>query len=151
MTSGAPAAAGPGTLSIATRFGRLDADWNAVVHFPSGLPGFEHCRQFVVLSSPTLGELRALHALDGGALFFAVDPRAVLPDYRAEPGPRDRARLGAAAGECLLWLALVTFGPDGASEANLRAPVVINPRTMIGIQSLPHGTLYPLRHPVALP
>ena len=51
----------------------------------------------------------------------------------------------------MLWLALLTITEQGSAFANLRAPVVINPETMTGVQVIPQDTVYPLRHPVALP
>jgi flagellar assembly factor FliW len=91
--------------------------------------------------------LRRLHAIEGTeASFLAIDPRAVLEGYRCELGAADRRRLGAGDDEPLLWLALVMADPSGALTVNLRAPIVINPRTMTGQQVLPHNCLYPLRH-----
>ena len=46
----------------------------------------------------------------------------------------------------LLWLSLVSVEPNGAVSVNLRAPIVINPKTMMEQQVLPHDCLYPLRH-----
>ena len=46
---------------------------------------------------------------------------------------------------CYGWR-LVTVEQGGAVSVNLRAPIVINPGTMMGQQVLPHDCLYPLRH-----
>ena len=45
-----------------------------------------------------------------------------------------------------MWLAIVMVEATGALTVNLRAPIVINPKTMTGQQVLPHNCLYPLRH-----
>jgi flagellar assembly factor FliW len=117
------------------------------VTFPDGIPGFESCRRWVVMAAETATPLRRLHAIDGiEASFLAIDPRAVLEGYRCELSAADRLRLGAKENEPLLWLALVMMDPNGALTVNLRAPIVINPRTMTGQQVLPHNCLYPLRH-----
>jgi flagellar assembly factor FliW len=117
------------------------------VTFPDGIPGFESCRHWVVMAADGSSVLRRLHAIDGAeASFLAIEPRSVLEGYRCDLSAADRRRLGAADGEPLLWLALVTLEPSGALTANLRAPIVINPRTMTGQQVLPHDCLYPLRH-----
>ena len=90
--------------------------------------------------------------MDGpAASFLAVDPRVVLPAYRAELGAADRLRLGAAEDQQLLWLALVTMDAGQGPSVNLRAPIVVNPARMLGCQVMPHNSLYPLRHPLALP
>lgn len=121
------------------------------VTFPDGIPGFEACRHWVVMAAEAATPLRRLHAIDGtDASFLAIDPRSVLEGYRCELSAADRLRLGAREDEPLLWLALVMMESSGALTVNLRAPIVINPRTMTGQQVLPHNCLYPLRH-VLLP
>jgi flagellar assembly factor FliW len=121
------------------------------VTFPDGIPGFEACRHWVVMAADAATPLRRLHAIDGtDASFLAIDPRSVLEGYRCELSAADRLRLGAREDEPLLWLALVMMESSGALTVNLRAPIVINPRTMTGQQVLPHNCLYPLRH-VLLP
>ena len=37
---------------------------------------------------------------------------------------------------------------DERPTVNLRAPIVINPQTMVGYQLMPSNSLYPLRHPL---
>jgi flagellar assembly factor FliW len=117
------------------------------VTFPAGIPGFEACRRWVVLAAEGQTPLRRLHAVDGTeASFLALDPRQVLEGYRCELSDADRTRIGADANTPLLWLSLVSIEPSGAVSVNLRAPIVINPKTMMGQQVLPHDCLYPLRH-----
>jgi flagellar assembly factor FliW len=136
---------------IDTPFGTFPVDDHSVIEFADGLPGFEHTRKFVLLSSPELAPLHLLHHVDGpAASFLAVDPRLVLPAYRAVLGATDRARLGAADDDSLLWLALVTMDAGQGPSVNLRAPIVVNPARMLGFQVMPHNSLYPLRHPLAL-
>ena len=118
------------------------------VTFPDGIPGFESCRQ--------LGR-------HGGRRGHAAAPaardrrrRRVVPGHRSARGARaaigaiSARRIAAASAptddEPLLWLAIVMMEPSGALTVNLRAPIVINPRTMTGQQVLPHNCLYPLRH-----
>jgi flagellar assembly factor FliW len=117
------------------------------VTFPNGIPGFESCRHWVVLAAEGHTPLRRLHAVDGvEASFLAIDPRQVLEGYRCDLSDHDRSRIGAAPASPLLWLALVNVEPNGAVTVNLRAPIVINPQSMMGQQVLPHDCLYPLRH-----
>lgn len=124
-----------------------DITVSEAVTFPDGIPGFESCRRWVVMAAEDATALRRLHALDGpDASFLAIDPRMVLDGYRCELSTTDRRRLGAADNEPLVWLALVMMENNGALTVNLRAPIVINPRTMTGQQVLPHNCLYPLRH-----
>jgi flagellar assembly factor FliW len=141
----------PGRIRVKTRFGEFEADPRDILNFPDGLPGFEQCHRFVVLSSMTMAPLQCLHAVDGpDATFLAVDPRLVLAKYRCVLGPGDMARLGADDPSLLLWLALVAVDEKGEATVNLRAPVVVNPRRMTGFQVVPSNSLYPLRHPLTV-
>lgn len=140
-----------GVRSVTTGFGTFEVDEADVLTFPQGLPGFEPCHHFVVISSSEIAPLQCLHGLDDPpASFVAIDPRLVIADYRAVLPDADRDRLGAAEGAPLVWLALVTLGADGHATVNLRAPVVIDAVRMVGCQVAPHESLYSLRHALAL-
>jgi flagellar assembly factor FliW len=140
-----------GRVRVNTRFGEFEADPRDILSFPDGMPGFEQCHRFVVLSSMTMAPLQCLHAVDGPpATFLAVDPRLVLPKYRCVLSAGDLARLGADESGVLLWLALVTVDDSGEATVNLRAPVVVNPSRMTGFQVVPSNSLYPLRYPLAV-
>jgi flagellar assembly factor FliW len=134
---------------VTTRFGTFAIDPSSVIQFPEGLPGFEQSRRFVLISSNEVAPLHVLHAVDGSdASFLAVDPRFVLDSYRTTVAFGDRVKIGAAEDTPLVWLVLVATDGEAAS-VNLRAPIVINPATMVGFQVMPHNSLYPLRHPLA--
>jgi flagellar assembly factor FliW len=138
-------------IRVTTDLGDFDADARDILDFPDGLPGFEPCRRFVVLSSTSVAPLQCLHAVDGPpATFLAIDPRVVLPKYRCVLGPGDLARLGASDTTLLLWLALVAVDEAGQATVNLRAPVVINPDRMVGFQLVPTNSVYPLRYPLTV-
>jgi flagellar assembly factor FliW len=118
-----------------------------VVTFPAGLPGFEECRNFVLLATEGEAPLHYLSAIDGPeASFLVIDPRQVQAGYKCELTDTDARRLGVTADATLVWLALVTIESQGTVTVNLRAPVVINPTLMIGHQVIPHQGTYPVRH-----
>jgi flagellar assembly factor FliW len=122
-------------LEVATPFGAFSADAAGVVTFAAGLPGFERCRRFVLVSAPALAPFTCLHGLDAPhPSFLTLDPGRAVPGYAVTLSAADRRRLGAD-GEPLLWLAVARLDSDGAS-VNLRAPIVINPTRLLGVQVL---------------
>jgi flagellar assembly factor FliW len=140
-----------GTRPITTGFGTFVVDAADILSFPQGLPGFESCRHFVLVSSPEIAPLQCLHGVDEApASFIAIDPRLVVPDYPCALADADRDRIGAAKDAPLVWLALATLDADGRATVNLRAPVVIDPASMAGCQVMPHDSLYSLRHRLPL-
>ncbi len=135
-------------FTVDTQFGTFEVSEGDVVTFPRGIPGFEQRRRFVLLSNESLAPLRCLQAVDGGDAFLAVDPRAVLPDYECALGSDQRTQLDAEAETPLVWLVLVSLGGEDVPTANLRAPVVINPVSMLGGQFVINEDL-PVRHELA--
>ena len=139
----------PKTANAAVAPASTDSSATApeVIAFPKGIPGFEACRGFVLIAPEGETLVQCLRSVEGpAASFLVIDPRRAMPGYRCELSKADRERLRAAADAPLLWLALVTIDEDGTIAVNLRAPVVINPATMLGAQVIPHQCLYPLRH-----
>lgn len=138
-----------GATRVDTAFGTFDVAADQIVTFPAGLPGFEECRRFVVLSSRELEPFQCLQSVEGpSASFLAVDPRRAFPGYRCVLSDVDRARLGDPDETELVWLAVVTV-LDDSTVVNLRAPVVVNPARMLGYQLMPSNSLYPLRFDLA--
>ncbi len=139
-------------IAIETRFGRFDVREESVITFAEGLPGFDQCRRFVLLSSEDLAPLWCLQGLDAPEpSFLAVDPNLVLSRYRRTLTDADRARLGSHDQD-LIWFALVALGEDEGGDAvvNLRAPIVINPDRMAGIQIVQQRGNYQINHPLAI-
>ena len=134
---------------VETAFGTFDVSTDEIIAFPAGVPGFEECRRFVVLSSRELDPFQCLQSVEGpSASFLAVDPRRALPDYRCVISDVDRARLGEPDETSLVWFAVVTV-LDDQTLVNLRAPIVVNPTRMLGYQLMPSNSLYPLRFELA--
>ncbi len=103
MTAAQGEGAAPDVLRLYTHFGAFNLKTDDVIAFPSGLPGFEADRRFVLLSAPTYEPVQCLQSIDAASpSFLVVDPRRVLPDYRARlnqsdlDAPRGRRRDVAA-------------------------------------------------------
>ncbi len=141
-----PAANQP--LSIETRFGTFAANTADVVTMVDGMPGFERCRRFVVVAVSAIEPFACFQGLDAPRpSFLAIDPHLVEPRYRELLTAADRKRLDAADDDTLLWLVLVHLDAE-TPTVNLRAPIVINPRRMLGLQVLPPDSPYTIDHPL---
>jgi flagellar assembly factor FliW len=124
---------------IQTRFGEFHVPRPDIVTFPEGLPGFEQCRRFVLIVADELSPLSCLQALDTPfPSFLAANPRTIAPDYPTEPTEGDRFLLGVRSGDRLLWLTVLTLELQRVT-ANLKAPIVINTRQMVGRQLILDG------------
>jgi flagellar assembly factor FliW len=124
---------------------------DAIVTFPDGLPGFEATRQYVLVTSEALHPFTLVQGIgDGAPSFLAIDPARIDGAYAPALSAGDAHRLGAADGQPLLWLALVTAAAGAPVEAtvNLRAPLAINPAAMVGIQVIDGDASYRFDHPL---
>ena len=119
--------------------------------FATGLPGFPGPRAFTLTSwGDEDGPYRVLvDVADPQVRFLVVPPQVFFPDYAVEldDAVAGKVHLDDAA-DCLL-LVIVTLGrtPQEAT-ANLLGPVVVNLRTLEGVQAVladtEHGTRVPL-------
>jgi len=137
-------------VEIDTRFGKCAALAADVVTIAEGVPGFERCRRYVLATSADITPFTCVHGLDDSRpSFLAIDPRLVVDGYAQTLDAVQRQRLDATTDEPLLWLSLVRTDGDRAT-VNLRAPIVINPRRMLGLQVIPADSAYALDHPLPI-
>lgn len=138
-------------MTVETRFGTFQAAEHDVIQIPGGVPAFEGCTRYVLVSGPDIQPFNCLQGLDAPSpSFLVIDPRLVEPAYRAALSAMDARRLESVDGEPLLYLAIVHLAASGEASVNLRAPIVINPRRMVAIQALPHDSGYRHDHPLRL-
>jgi len=130
-------------------FGTLEFDEDSAIDFPQGMPGFAGERRFLPVELPQHHPLIFLQSLATPGLCFPTVPAAAIePGYRAQFSAADLAALGLehapAKGE-VLCLAVIAIAEDGIT-ANLLAPVVVNPATRRGVQSIQDPRRYSHQH-----
>jgi flagellar assembly factor FliW len=136
------------------RFGPLEYDATAAIEFPSGVPGFDGQRRFVLVEQAALAPLVFLQSLETPDLCFpAVPAGAIDSQYQLEVPREDLELLGMdparqpVVGSEVLCLAIVA-AEAGALTANLLAPVVINLSLRVGVQAVRSDARYSHRHPL---
>lgn len=130
-----------------TRFGRLSVAEEARVYFPEGLLGFGSYREYVLLPATTEGgPLYWLQSCQAPELAFAVcRAEAIVPGYRVKLPPEELAAVESAEpGEVGVFL--IVHRDRGDLVANLRGPVIINPRKRLGKQVVINDARVPLRY-----
>ena len=124
-----------------TRFGRIDVETDDVLHFPSGIPGLEGCREWALLADATNDALGWLQSTNRSDIAIAVvSPRRFVPDYqiripRSELTPLRLSDIGQAQ-----VLVVVAQGSRSLT-LNLKAPIVINLEARTGRQVVASGDL----------
>lgn len=133
--------------AITKQFGELEYTPDSALTFPRGLPGFEDCRQFVLLDQPDFSPLVHMQSLETPELcFLALPVRTVDEAYEIALSPEDREAAGLGdldePGRATLDLALLSVATDGRLTANLLAPIVINLTTRQAVQAVRGDTRY---------
>jgi flagellar assembly factor FliW len=129
-------------------FGTVPYELDSVLEFPEGLPGFEQKRRFLPIQAPDTEPLIFLQSAEDPSLCFVTLPiLAVEPAYRLDMEDADKELIGLAPGHPpqigrdVLCLTIVSIRESGPT-ANLLAPVVVNLRNRLAVQSVAAGSTY---------
>lgn len=136
---------------LSSRFGVLEIDEQRVLTFPSGVLGFPESQRYVILDHDTEVPFKWLQSLDEPALAFVImDPDLFLGEaYRVNVSEDALAEIQGKSGEALSIAVILTIPSDdpGRITANLRGPLLMNPRTRL-CKQLVLSDDYPTRHPL---
>jgi flagellar assembly factor FliW len=122
-----------------TRFGSLKISQSDRICFATGLPGFEDCRDWVLLAYRPESELGWLQSTVWPDLAVpVVNPRVYVPSYDVRLDPAELSPLGLDSPADAQILAIVARHGDFLT-LNLKAPLAINLRRQLGRQVLNNG------------
>lgn len=135
---------------VSTRFGNLEVPDDTLLTFPSGILGFPDWTRYVILDHDTEAPFKWLHCVEQRDLAFVIlDPALFKPDYQIQVTTESLAEIGATDVSDLTVAVILTIPSDDplGITANLRGPLVMNPRTRSCKQlvlSVDCPTRYPL-------
>jgi len=119
-----------------------------VITFPQGLIGFENFKNFLLLELKEYEPFLWLLSLEEKRLKFPLlEPGSFYPKYQPEISKEDLKSLGAKDTKELRVYCLVSVG-NGRVTANMRGPVLINPKRRLAKQVILSKPSYPLRYPL---
>ncbi|RPH82003.1 MAG: flagellar assembly protein FliW [Nitrospiraceae bacterium] len=133
-----------------TRFGTLSVPAETLLTFPSGLLGFSEWTRYVMLDHDTDAPFKWLHCVEEASLAFVViDPALFNPSYQITISSEARFEVGGNETDELSLVVILTIPSDDPSAvtANLRGPLLMNPRTRL-CKQLVLTEDYPTRYPV---
>lgn len=135
---------------VTRQFGRLTYEESATVHFPSGLPGFERLRRFLLIENPPLAFLQSIES--PSLCFLAAPVESIDSGYQLSLTTEDLRILDLEnvprIGKEVACLAILSPAENGSWTANLLAPVVIQAATRRAVQAVRMDARYSHRHPV---
>ncbi|MCS6291578.1 MAG: flagellar assembly protein FliW [Nitrospira sp.] len=133
-----------------TRFGNCDVRPDSVLTFPNGILGFPDCRRYVIFDHDTDAPFKWLQSLDEPGLAFVIlDPATFHPEYDVQVPHEALLEVDGKEDDELILSVLLTIpsnDPTGIT-ANLRGPLLMNPRTKFCKQLILSDN-YPTRFPL---
>lgn len=139
-------------MKIDTKFlGEITIEEKDIIQFPSGLPGFEDIKEYVILPLEKDSPFAILQSTNKQEIGFVIAlPFVFKKDYAFDVAEEDMEELKIASSNDLLTYSIVTLKePFNSSTLNLQAPVLINHKQKIAKQLvLQDANTYPLRFPI---
>ncbi len=133
-----------------TRFGNVDVRHDAVLTFPSGILGFPDWTRYVILDHDTDAPFKWLQCVEQPDLAFVVmDPALFKSDYSVELSAEALAEVKGVESDDLTLAVILTIPSEDPARitANLRGPLLMNPRTSL-CKQLVLSDCYPTRYPL---
>jgi flagellar assembly factor FliW len=123
---------------------------NDVIRLPYGLLGFERVQNYVLLTRPEEEPFLWFQMVgENKRAFLVVPPHFVVANYRPDLSELDVAFLELNDPSDAFILNIVTMRGHGEATVNLKGPIVINRRTLIGKQIIPvNAAEFAIRHPL---
>lgn len=126
------------------RFGTLTVDPGRIIDFPTGLAGFEHCRQFTLFHTEGADtRFFILQSIDEPALAFHIaDPAQFGFHFEIELSDQELDLLHLTDASQAAVVVLLSKSDGGEVRANLNAPLVLNLAARRGLQHTFHRLNY---------
>lgn len=134
-------------MNLQTKYGgEVTIDPESIIGFPSGIPGFEDEKQFILLEMSSLGAVafQTLQSTKTPSLaFIVIDPYVLTSAYEFKLDDAIVEHIELKNKEDVTIRAIVTIkSPFEKSTLNLKAPIVINKHQNIGKQFIIHTDTY---------
>lgn len=113
-----------------SRFANLEYTQKDIIKFEDGILGFEEHHEFMIVDPADDTNILWLQSLKDGAIAFPmIEPKIFKPDYKLTVTPKDLNSVKMESLEGALVYSVLTIPSDITKmTANLKAPVVINPK-----------------------
>jgi flagellar assembly factor FliW len=128
-------------------FGKVQIDQRQKIHFPYGILGFEHLKEYALLDAAQepFYWLQSLEVKE--IAFVLLNPLIFQPDYNVELDDDELQELGVEKPDDLLLFVIVTVPKDARKmTANLQGPVIIGREKKLGRQFISNDLRWKTKH-----
>ncbi|MEM1029405.1 MAG: flagellar assembly protein FliW [Myxococcota bacterium] len=134
-----------------TRFGRIEVDPGAIIHFPVGLVGFPEQTSFVLLEREEGRLIAYLQSVGTPELAFPVADGVMFGAEYPQPGVSTLAAQHSFTGDDIALIVVLAVNPETKNlEANLLAPILVDVEARRGVQVVLDARKYSAAVPLAL-
>ena len=134
---------------MTSRFGEIDVEDDAVIHFSAGIPAFEEEHEFLIIPYGEDGTYVFLQSVKTPDLAFLMTmPLTFFPDYEFTIDDDVERELELTSPDDVLIYTVLTLSGKEIRDltANLIAPIVINAKTRKGKQIVLDRSPYTRKH-----
>lgn len=133
-----------------SRFGKIEIQKEDVIFFPEGILGFDELHDFILVDDPSEEIFAWLQSCESEKIAFPVlEPELFTESYKVDLSRRELDALELKTiGEARLF-SIITIPQDPRlMTANLKAPLILNPRKRIGRQCVLQDHSLNIREPI---
>lgn len=133
-----------------SRFGPISLTEEDVLKFPEGILGFAQLRTFILVDDPRDEIFAWLQSCENSGIAFPVlEPELFMASYDIKISKSEYETLKAKEGDALRYFNIITIPEDPTQmTANLKAPLVINPKNRIARQCVLQDNNLAIREPI---
>ncbi len=133
-----------------SRFGEIDIADEKIIAFHNGIPGFEHCKHFALITSEETEPFHWLQAMEEPDIAIAViNPFRLFPEYSPQVPESALSDIGKPQDEDIVVLTVAVIPPEVTRmTTNLVSPILINSRVNAGRQVILEGSDFQIRQPI---
>jgi flagellar assembly factor FliW len=130
----------------------MRSNTECLIQMPFGLLGFERYKAFALVTNPEEEPFLWLQVVEEPKLAFLVmSPFVVVPDYQPDISEEDAQALDLQNPADTLIFNIVTVRGAQQATVNLKGPIVLNRRTLVGKQIIPvNAPRLEVAHPLPL-
>lgn len=130
--------------------GELEIQTDTIIHFNKGIVGFDNLRKFALVDIQECKPFLWCVCIDDADISFPIiEYNRVFPSFELELGDKERSELKITSAEDINLFFVVTVDEENESvTANLKGPIVINPKEKLGAQIVLANDKYVVNHPI---
>lgn len=132
------------------RVGTIEVKEDRIIHFQNGILGFPDLKRFIIADDPadiSMPFKWLISVENPETVFLITDPGIFFKDYVFDLPESERQAIGVKSEDDVSVITILTVPADPKKiTANLRGPLVINWKTLIGRQVILENTSYTTKH-----